>query len=430
MYLQIHHFSHCMLLTVLLGLAVDVTSGVISIQLIPQYPVINGSVTLSVIGITGEIEYAIWYKGPGQAPQYRILTYFPGSSSSPLVPGPLHNPRFSPFNNGSIQIKDLLTTDGGNYIVKIQAEKQEDAIVTLTIYEPVTKPKITASITQPKENETLTLTCDTSNAVAIRWSRRGTSISSEARFSNDNKTLTFSSIKRAEAGQYQCEAQNLVSKDSSDPYTVSVTYGPDNVKIQGNMDTAYVRPGFSITLTCSADSSPPPEYLWRHNGTVLEGKTKDYVISAAMHKDEGTYMCTVKNPVTSRIAAVSVYLNVTAEYIGTPEGSKELGMTIGIIVAVVLLLVLIAAIIYLFIVHKRRKSSNDSNSNMKGSSRNGQADIPTQTAEQHELQYASIEFNKNKPRNEQKPEAIYENRSPQGAPPATDNVVYSELKLR
>ncbi|KAG9470876.1 hypothetical protein GDO78_016471 [Eleutherodactylus coqui] len=110
------------------------------------------------------------------------------------------------------------------------------------------------------------------------------------------------------------------------------------------------------------------------------------------------------------------------------QGNGISAMTIGIIVAIVLLLILIAATIYLFIMHKRRKSPSHTNSNVKGSSKNGQADIPTQPEEQHELQYAAIEFSNNKPKNQEKPETIYENRSPQ-APPPSDNVVYSELKL-
>lgn len=422
MYLQIHHISRCMLLPVLLVLTMDVTSGMGRIQLIPQYPVINGSVTLSITGITERIGGVNWFKGPKPNPEYQILGYFPGASS-PLVTGRLYNPRFSIYNNGSLNIKDLHITDGGDYTVKIQTEKQEDITVTMTVYERVTKPKITASIPQPKENDSFTLTCDTSHAVTLTWIWPGTSISSETKLSADNKTLSFSRITREDAGKYRCEAQNLVSRDSSDPYTVTVVYGPDEAKIDG---TLYVNPGSRITLTCSADSFPPPEYQWKVNGTESQEKTNKYSISNAVTEDQGTYMCVVTNKVAGRSATASVTVNVTTEYIPPRKENMALPMIIGIAVAIVLLLILIAAIIYLFIIHKRRKNSN---SKLKESSRNGQADIPTQTPEQHELQYAAIEFSKNTPRKPQQPETIYENRSPQ-APPPTDNVVYSELKLR
>ncbi|XP_075183376.1 cell adhesion molecule CEACAM1-like [Anomaloglossus baeobatrachus] len=173
----------------------------------------------------------------------------------------------------------------------------------------VAKPKITASIPQPKENDPFILTCDTSNGANISWTKRDINISSETKLSGDNKTLMFYSVRREDSGEYRCEAQNLVSTSTSDPYTVTVAYGPDKIQLEG---AAFVRPGSSITLTCSADSFPTPEYQWKLNGSVLVEKTSKYSITNAVPQDEGHYTCAVRNPVTLRTATASVYVSVTA----------------------------------------------------------------------------------------------------------------------
>ncbi|XP_073513826.1 cell adhesion molecule CEACAM1-like [Phyllobates terribilis] len=333
----------------------DVTSGQISIQPIPQYLVINGSVTLSLTGITDKLELVTWYKGLNKTPSYQILNYIP-PISPPLVPGFLYNDRFSAFNYGSLHIKGLRLTDEGNYIVAVQTMTSgQDVYVTLTIYEPVTKPKITASTAQPKENEAFTLTCNTNNAMTIRWTRKGAGVPSGAKLSVDNKTLTFSSVKRGDAGEYRCEAQNLFSTSTSDPYTVTMNYGPDKAQIDG---AAFVRPGSSITLTCSADSVPTPEYQWKRNGSDLQEKTNKYSISNAAPEDEGLYTCVVKNPVTLRTATDSVYVNVTAEY--TETISNDIGIIIGLIIGTILggvLIISISVFLYRKILTKKRNES-------------------------------------------------------------------------
>ncbi|XP_075696959.1 cell adhesion molecule CEACAM8-like [Rhinoderma darwinii] len=325
-----------------------------NIQPIPQYPVINGSVTLS-LGIEELIFTASWYKGPNATTPYYILAYYPGPSPI-TIPGPLYNTRnFIVFSNGSLHIRDLQITDGGNYIAKILAVTQEDKInVTLTVYEPVTKPEITASITQPRENNMFTLTCDTSRAT-ITWTRRGTSISSETQLSENNRTLIFPSVQREDSGEYKCEAQNLVIKEFSEPYTVTVAYGPDKAVIEG---PAYVRPGSSITLTCSADSFPPPEYQWKVNDTVLEEKTNKYDTSNAEIEDQGIYTCVVRNPVTLRTATAFVY--VTAEFIHEVN-ENSIGLGLGLAFAIILGVVLIIGSFCLYrkFVKKRRNESSE-----------------------------------------------------------------------
>ncbi|KAM5132199.1 uncharacterized protein ACMZJ9_018982 [Mantella aurantiaca] len=111
----------------------DGAGGMMSVQPIPQHPVIQGSVTLSVTGITGKIETFTWYKGLISNSTYLILSYFPGDRN-PLTPGSLFNDRMTPFPNGSLQISNLNITDEGNYIVNMQTDKSYDIHVYLKIY--------------------------------------------------------------------------------------------------------------------------------------------------------------------------------------------------------------------------------------------------------------------------------------------------------
>ncbi|XP_040271390.1 carcinoembryonic antigen-related cell adhesion molecule 2-like [Bufo bufo] len=343
-----------LIISVLLGLVVDVTRGSWSIQPIPQYPAVRGSVILSLAVINEKVITAAWFKGTDTNTPNQILTYI--AAGPYTIASALHSPRFSAFNNGSLHITDLLLTDQGDYTAKVQTEKTlTDVRVTLTVHEPVTKPKITASTPQPKENEPVTLTCVTSHAVTITWTRRGTSISSGAKLSGDNETLTFSSITRGDSGEYQCGAQNLVSKDVSDPHAVSVLYGPSEARIEGEV---FVRPGSFITLTCSADSYPPPEFQWKVNDTDTGAKTSKYGVSNAETEDQGLYTCVVRNPATLRTATAAVYVNVTAEFI-PPRIHASLGLILGLAFAIILAVIIGSVFIHSKFMRKKLNESPD-----------------------------------------------------------------------
>ncbi|XP_075047045.1 cell adhesion molecule CEACAM6-like isoform X2 [Mixophyes fleayi] len=403
----------------------DLTCGVINIQLIPQYPVTQESVTLNVTGVTGRILSFIWHKGPYTSVEYQILTYVP-HNTSPLLNGTLYFSRARPFPNGSLLISDLHTTDRGNYIVKVQTDKPaQQASVNLTIYERVSKPKVTASTSLPKENCPFILTCDTSNAERILWTKDRVSLPCGLILSEDNRTVTFHIVKLADSGEYLCEAENPVSKNISDPYTLTVSYGLQNVQITGQLD---VRVGSVISLRCSTDSVPPPSYQWKFNSTDLNITQNTLRVDRVSLKRRGTYICEVNNSVTLRTATAFVYVNVSSECSPTTSG-WNIGSVIGIVVAVLLLAVLVTLLVYLFLMSKQhKKPSNNIYSVAEIPSRNGDVSISFQ--ERPELQYAAIEFNKNIPRKKQQPPgSLGEDGSPPRQPPP-ENVVYSELRLQ
>ncbi|XP_069803777.1 carcinoembryonic antigen-related cell adhesion molecule 7-like isoform X1 [Dendropsophus ebraccatus] len=204
-------------------LHMDLISGKIHIQLCPQHPTASESVVLSVIGITENIEYFTWFKGPDTSAEYQIGTHMSGVS---FIQGKLYSSRFSTFSNGSLLIQDLQVGDGGYYRVKVQTGKQEDAEVFLHVYEPVGKPVITASHAEIKEDDFVSLTCVSSNADRISWIK----LSSETMtveigniVKHDNGTIVFPKIKRSDEGKYECRAENPVSQSSSDVYTLNIS---------------------------------------------------------------------------------------------------------------------------------------------------------------------------------------------------------------
>ncbi|OCT73030.1 hypothetical protein XELAEV_18036009mg [Xenopus laevis] len=193
----------------------------IKIQPIPEYPVVNQPVTLSVSDISGTIISFSWYKGSSISNSYLILTY--NSTSNPVqTPGPQYIPHSSGLPNGSLHILELSTSNRGNYIVQIQPGSQTSQYINLPVYVPVTKPKISANNQRPQKDEEVTLTCTASNAERFLWSRISGKIPSGVKFNSNNSTMTISRLTLSDSGKYQCDVMNPISKDFSDHYTLSL----------------------------------------------------------------------------------------------------------------------------------------------------------------------------------------------------------------
>ncbi|KAG8569634.1 hypothetical protein GDO81_014494 [Engystomops pustulosus] len=230
-----------LVISVLFGPTVDGTSAEADIQLIPKYPTFNGSITMNVTGISENILTFSWFKGPRTSVSFRILSYSLGYSP-PLTPGILYSPRITAYDNGSLQIKDLKMTDAGEYIVRIytMSSLTMDISANLNVYETVRKPIIASSHCPVQEGDLFVLVCVTSNAEKITWSRQNKSFPMDATISADSSTVTFHHIKHGDAGGYQCEAENLVSKESSDIFNVLYITGPSSSGLNPTVIAAIV----------------------------------------------------------------------------------------------------------------------------------------------------------------------------------------------
>ena len=85
--------------------------------------------------------------------------------------------------------------------------------------------------------------------------------------------------------------------------------------------TVTVAFGDSLTLSCTSQGSPPDTFIWMkdgtpapltptlttvtHNSTTAEFRS-DYTISSVTTSDNGTYTCTVTNPIGSDSETITV----------------------------------------------------------------------------------------------------------------------------
>ncbi|OCT73036.1 carcinoembryonic antigen-related cell adhesion molecule 1 isoform X2 [Xenopus laevis] len=208
------------LLTALFSVWINLIHG-IKIQPIPEYPVVNQPVTLSVSDISGTIISFSWYKGLSTDNSTLILTYI--LSSNPVeTPGPQHFPQASGLPNGSLRISKIANRK--IYTVQIQADSLTQASINLPVYVPLDKPTISLHNSRPKTHEEVTLYCDSGKREVQKytWSRIDGRFPSGVKFSHDNSSMTIPRIIRSDVGQYRCEVENQVSKNISDPYTLSL----------------------------------------------------------------------------------------------------------------------------------------------------------------------------------------------------------------
>ncbi|XP_032105160.1 carcinoembryonic antigen-related cell adhesion molecule 5-like isoform X2 [Sapajus apella] len=245
-------------------------------------------------------------------------------------------------NTGELFVSNITEKNSGLYTChanNLATGRNRTTVKTITVSAELPKPYINSNNSNPVENkDVVALTCEpeTQNSTYLWWvNGQSLLVSPRLQLSSDNRTLTLLSITRNDKGPYECEIQNPVSVNRSDPVTLDVFYGPDT-PIISPPDSSY-RLGANLNLSCHSASNPPPKYSWYINGTS-QSNTQVLFIPQITSSHNGVYACFVSNSATGRYNSTVKKITVSV-----PDSSPGLsaGTTVSILIGVLASVVLL-----------------------------------------------------------------------------------------
>ncbi|XP_032105168.1 carcinoembryonic antigen-related cell adhesion molecule 8-like isoform X8 [Sapajus apella] len=318
------------------------TSAQLTIESVPSNAAEGKEVLLLTHNLPQNIAGFNWYKGQSVDGNRRIIGYVIATQLT--TPGPAYSGRETIYPNASLLIQNVTLNDTGFYALQvIKADLvNEEAAGQFRVYPELPKPYINSNNSNPVENkDVVALTCEpeTQNSTYLWWvNGQSLLVSPRLQLSSDNRTLTLLSITRNDKGPYECEIQNPVSVNRSDPVTLDVFYGPDT-PIISPPDSSY-RLGANLNLSCHSASNPPPKYSWYINGTS-QSNTQVLFIPQITSSHNGVYACFVSNSATGRYNSTVKKITVSV-----PDNSiVSAGTTVSIMTGVLAAVALTAALV-------------------------------------------------------------------------------------
>ncbi|XP_014056830.1 carcinoembryonic antigen-related cell adhesion molecule 5 isoform X2 [Salmo salar] len=236
-----------------------------------------------------------------------ILNYI--RSSDTLIPEDGYRDRINlDRSSGSLELMNLDLTDSGQYTVTIltpEAVSVEEN-TKLEVYESVSSVVITPTNTDLVEfNSSVSLSCSSSGSppLSYHWLNGSfvVTVSDGVQFGDGNSTLTIVSVTRYDKGPFSCSVSNPVSSDiNRQNLTLTISYGPENTAMKVIPSDVHYETGSNLNLSCSAESSPPAQFQWALNGTLLSNKGPELRLGNIQINQSGSYSCWAHNTRTLR----------------------------------------------------------------------------------------------------------------------------------
>ncbi|XP_034077513.1 carcinoembryonic antigen-related cell adhesion molecule 5-like [Gymnodraco acuticeps] len=196
---------------------------------------------------------------------------------------------------------------------------------------PVSSVKVNASSTDILESSSssVSLSCSSSGSplsfLLLNSSSEVTG-SDRVQITDGNSTVTIVNVTRYDQEPFSCHASNPVSEVTSDPVTLLIVFGPENINLIISPSQEYYDEGSDIILTCSADSGPPAFVQWFLNGDLMSDTGSDLSLMNVHMSQSGNYSCQAFNNKTlmnqtSQTVAVSVRKSHISDVVITPSST-------------------------------------------------------------------------------------------------------------
>uniref|UniRef100_A0A3B3Q6Z2 Ig-like domain-containing protein n=1 Tax=Paramormyrops kingsleyae TaxID=1676925 RepID=A0A3B3Q6Z2_9TELE len=178
-----------------------------------------------------------------------------------------------------------------SHVARDAAETMQSLHTSLFVFKPTAQVSdviIQANATELVEfNDSVSLTCSASgSSPTFHWLNGSSDIivSERVHLSAYSRTLTISPVLRSDQKPIYCSVTNIISSNTSRPITfnVSLTVSPP-----GPIFTS----GTSLTLSCSAQSSPPAQFQWALNDTLLSQRGDKLLVTNIKASQSGNYTC-------------------------------------------------------------------------------------------------------------------------------------------
>ncbi|ELW71060.1 Carcinoembryonic antigen-related cell adhesion molecule 1 [Tupaia chinensis] len=428
-------------------------------------------VLLSVYNASVDVSGYQWYRGERVDKSQLILQY--EMNSQKVTEGLQYSGREEIFSNGSLLLHNVSQDDAGFYTIQtVTGIETDQAIGQFRVFLELPKPFITSNNSDPMEGEnSVTLTCEPETPdTTYRWWINGTSLPDSDRIAltKDNRTLTLLNVTRNDTGPYECETQNPVSTNRSDPVFLNVSSSPatqplnhlhSNANDSGsyiclahnsvtglnrttvknitvlepvpkpslNISNTTVTEEDSVVLTCVSNYNGTFSTTWLKNNKslviikdrmTLSPDNSILTIDPVKKEDEGEYQCAVSNSVSFNPSdPVKLYVRSNPK----PDNGLSDGAIAGIVIGVLAGVALIAGLVYCLFFKKTRGASDQHHltEHKPSDSNNSQGHSDNSLNKTDDVAYSSLNFDAQK------------STQPTLSPSSTaTETIYSEVKKK